>query len=70
MRPDTAERRPRRWGGAPDEAAGGGNVSAIVTASAWRCWTWRVQHACGCGRVADCILARPLPLHADAAAVR
>jgi hypothetical protein len=36
MPPDTAERRPRRKGGAPDDALGGGNVPASVTAHGLR----------------------------------
>jgi hypothetical protein len=31
--------------------------------AAWRCWTWRTVHGCGCGEPADCLLATPLPVH-------
>jgi hypothetical protein len=65
MPPDAAERRPRREGGAPNDAHGGGNVSAIVTGAAVRCFTWRTVHGCGCGQAADCQLNSPLPFHPD-----
>jgi hypothetical protein len=42
-----------RWGYSPAEAA------------AWRCWTWRALHGCGCGRAADCQLWQPVPVHAE-----
>jgi hypothetical protein len=33
--------------------------TAIVTAAALRCWTWRDRHACGCGIPGDCLLTGP-----------
>jgi hypothetical protein len=61
MPPDTAERRPVGRTGAQNDARGDGNVNAIL--DAWRCWSWRTRHACGCPTADDCLLVSPLPVH-------
>jgi hypothetical protein len=40
--------------------------SVAAEQAAWRCFTWRTSHGCGCGKAADCLLNEPLPVHADA----
>lgn len=76
MAPDTAGRRPG-GGGVPDDALGGGTSvptipAAAVTAvdlAAWRCWTWRPRHRCGCSRPADCLVLGPRGARGLAAAL-
>ena len=48
---------------APGERAALRTATAAATStpsvSAWRCWSWRTRHACGCGTPADCQLWAP-----------
>jgi hypothetical protein len=34
----------------------------ITNLDAYRCWTWRHRHPCGCLTADDCTLNDPLPL--------
>jgi hypothetical protein len=54
----------KRPNAAPTVAAAG-EAAAVVKPAAWRCWTWRARHGCGCWRAADCLLSQPLPVHPD-----
>ena len=69
----TAKQTPRRYAGGQQTGAGSGTSGTTVRppadlAAAWRCFTWRTSHGCGCFRAADCLLNEPLPVHADMAA--
>jgi hypothetical protein len=43
--------------------APGGDRTADM--AAWRCWTWKTRHACGCETAGDCQLLEPLPIHGN-----
>ncbi len=63
--PDNKAGRPRQ--GRPATSAPATALDALTVPrelAAWRCWTHRARHACGCGRAADCLLNDPLPVHA------
>ena len=53
-----AKHSPRRDTGGQQTGAGSGTSGNTVAhdLAAWRCWTWRIRHGCGCGREADCLL--------------
>lgn len=53
--PDTTPGRSRKHSTTADEAK--------ATLAAWRCWTWRERHGCGCSLPADCLLLTALPVH-------
>jgi hypothetical protein len=38
-----------------------GEAESTVTDAAWRCWSWRAVHCCGCGRPGDCLVLVPPP---------
>jgi hypothetical protein len=60
-----AKQTPQRQAGGQQTGAGSGTSGNTVAhdLAAWRCWTWRIRHGCGCGRTADCLLTGPLPVH-------
>jgi hypothetical protein len=65
--PDTTPGRSHKDSTTADEAKATvyGAWDGAGELAAWRCWTWRAQHGCGCGRAADCLLYDPLPVHAE-----
>jgi hypothetical protein len=54
--PDTTPGRSQKDSTTADEAK--------ATVHAWRCWSWRTRHGCGCPAADDCLLITPLPVHA------
>ena len=54
------QRQSATWEARNSDAAGGwtgtGSPPAADEDAAWRCWSWRGVHACGCESPADCLL--------------
>jgi hypothetical protein len=63
--PDKKSGRPLDWAARDAKVTGRALDASTVPRelTAWRCWTWRLRHCCGCGVPADCVLLDPLPVH-------
>src|SRR6266487_3791253 len=61
MAPDGKSRRPRAGSADHDSS----DVSTRIRDAAWRCWSWRAVHCCGCGRPGDCLLTTPPSVPCD-----